>query len=139
MISALEKFAEKTKHTFYAYTMVQGLKVKHILCSKLFFPENLAVYEIMSNNTVQPDRPHMTIWRMCFACWVSKTIKHTLRVSNTYCFSTATMVTRTRLHVTLSVQYLYFLLMWPPVPLLVARCRKQESTCQCIDHNLLIP
>jgi len=26
----------------------------------------------MRKNTVEPDRPQMTIWRMCFACWVIK-------------------------------------------------------------------
>jgi len=34
----------------------------HILCSKFFF-ENCAAYEIMRENTVQTDRPHMTTWR----------------------------------------------------------------------------
>jgi len=33
-------------------------------------PENRAVYEIMWKNTVQPDRPQMTIWRMRTACWI---------------------------------------------------------------------
>jgi len=29
-----------------------------------FFSENLAIYEIMRKNIVEPDRPRMTIWRM---------------------------------------------------------------------------
>ena len=33
-------------------------------------PENRGVYEIMSKNNVEPDRPQMTIWRI--ACWISK-------------------------------------------------------------------
>jgi len=28
---------------------------------KLFFPENLTVYEMMGENIAQPDRPQMTI------------------------------------------------------------------------------
>ena len=32
----------------------------------------LAFYEIMWQNTVEPDRPQMTIWRRCVACWISK-------------------------------------------------------------------
>jgi hypothetical protein len=41
---------------------------------KKFVSENRAVYEIMWKNTVQPDRPQMTIRRMRFACWISKAI-----------------------------------------------------------------
>jgi hypothetical protein len=34
----------------------------HILCSEIF-SENIAVYEIMSRNVVEPEGPQMTIWR----------------------------------------------------------------------------
>ena len=27
---------------------------------------------MMWENVVEPDRPQMTIWRMCIACWVPK-------------------------------------------------------------------
>jgi hypothetical protein len=38
--------------------------------------------------------------RMRFACWITRfTHTHTLKVCNTYCFYTVTMVTRTRLSV----------------------------------------
>jgi len=37
---------------------------------KDFFSKNLAFYEIMWKNIVQPDRPQMTIWRMRIACWI---------------------------------------------------------------------
>ena len=37
-----------------------------------FFPENRAVYEIMSKSVVEPKRPQIRIWRMRYACWVSK-------------------------------------------------------------------
>jgi hypothetical protein len=43
---------------------------------------------------VQPGRPEMTMWRMHNACWI-------LKVCNPFCFSTAKMVARTRLNITL--------------------------------------
>jgi len=33
---------------------------------------NRAVYEIMWKNNIERDRPQMTIWRMCIACWIPK-------------------------------------------------------------------
>jgi hypothetical protein len=44
-------------------------------------------------------------WSMGFLCWITKAT-HTLRISNTYCFSTATVLTQTRLSVTLYVHCL---------------------------------
>ena len=35
-------------------------------------PENLTVYEIMWKTIVEQDRPHMTMWHMCIACWIPK-------------------------------------------------------------------
>jgi hypothetical protein len=37
-----------------------------------FFFENRAVYEKKWEKFVQPGRPHMTIWRMRKACWITK-------------------------------------------------------------------
>jgi hypothetical protein len=57
---------------------------------------------------IEPDRPQMSIYvirRMRFACWITKATD-TLRIYNTYCFSISTMVTRTRLNVTLYVHSL---------------------------------
>ena len=51
------------------------------------------------------DRPQITIWRMRIACWMPEATD-TLRLCNTYCFSTATMVTRKRRNVTLYVHCL---------------------------------
>jgi hypothetical protein len=78
-------------------------KSKHILCSITFF--NHAVYKKKKKNVVQPDKKQITIWRMCIArdTWG---YKHKHRMFNIYCFSTATMVTRTRLNVTLCVHSL---------------------------------
>ena len=36
------------------------------------FSENCAVYEMMWKNIVEPDRPQMTFWRTCIACWMTK-------------------------------------------------------------------
>ena len=81
--------------------VVQKIK-RHILY--IFF-ENLAGYEIMWKNTVEPDRPQMTIWRVRVACCIPKATD-TLRISNTYGFSIATVVIRTRCSVTLYVHCL---------------------------------
>jgi hypothetical protein len=45
-------------------------------CSIHVFFEHRAVYEITCKNTVQPDRPQTTIWRMRIACWIPKS-RHT--------------------------------------------------------------
>jgi len=51
------------------------------MINNLFFYENQAVYGIMWKNTVQPDRPQMTIWRMRAACLIAKaTDKHSVYV-----------------------------------------------------------
>jgi hypothetical protein len=42
------------------FKFVENIKTL-ILCSATFFPENRAVYEIMSKNVVEPERPQMTI------------------------------------------------------------------------------
>ena len=45
-------------------------------------------------------------WRMRFACWINKAA-HTLRICNAYCFSTATIASRTHPIVTLYVYRLF--------------------------------
>jgi len=55
-------------------------KSKHTLCAQYFFRgrggwggvRNRAIYEIMSKNIAEPDRPQMTIWRMRIACQITK-------------------------------------------------------------------
>ena len=71
-----------------------------------FFFDNRAVYEIMLKYMVKPDRPEMTIWRMCIECLITKAYKHTLRIRNTYCFPTTAMFARTHINVTLCVHSL---------------------------------
>jgi len=76
-----------------------GENQKALICSIIFFL-NRAIYDIMWKNIVDPDRTQMTIWRMRIACWIPKaTHTHTHRLWNTNCFSTATVVARTRLNV----------------------------------------
>jgi hypothetical protein len=45
----------------------------HILCSKICFPQNGAVYKIMWRNIVQPGKPRITTGRMRIACRIPKT------------------------------------------------------------------
>jgi hypothetical protein len=98
-------------------------KNKNIFCSWTF-SENRAVYDIMSKNLVELERPQMTIWRRV-ACWISKatltqahasahlptsiptlagthmqvpTHTHT-EICKTYCFSMATVVSWTYFNV----------------------------------------
>jgi hypothetical protein len=58
--------------------VVEKIKT-HILCSVTFFPENRAVYEIMSKNLVEPERPQMGIWGRV-ACWINKATRATTRL-----------------------------------------------------------
>jgi hypothetical protein len=73
----------------------------HILCS-FFFRKSCRLWENVKYNA-ERGRPQMTIWRMPIACWIRKLLIHTLRLCNTDYFSTATVVARTRLSVTLNV------------------------------------
>jgi hypothetical protein len=74
----------------------------HFVLNNIFFLENPAVYEKMWKNIVERGRPQMTIWRMRIACWTTKATR-SLILCVTYCFTTATMVARTRPNVTLYV------------------------------------
>jgi len=67
--------------------------------NNVFF-ENRVVYEIMWKNIVETCRPQMTIWRKRVTCWITKA----LRICNVYWFSTAKMVKRKRLNVTLYIR-----------------------------------
>ena len=71
---------------------------KHFRFNNFFFKRS--VFEII--NIVKPDRPQMAIWRMRIACWVTKAT-NTLRICNTYCLSTATMVAGARLNILLKL------------------------------------
>jgi hypothetical protein len=45
--------------------------------NNFFFLENRVVYETMWENTAEPVRPQMTIWRMTIACWITKATNYT--------------------------------------------------------------
>jgi hypothetical protein len=68
-------------------------------------PKNRVVYEIMRKNVTERCRPQMTIWCIRIACRITRA-RHTLTAYNTYCFSTATVVYRTRRNVPLYVHCL---------------------------------
>ena len=69
----------------------------------------IVAFHIFANvpkNILQPDRPQMTkTYNATHLQYVMNkhTYKHTLRICKNDCFSTATMVTRTHLYVTLHV------------------------------------
>ena len=67
----------------YSYnekSLKQNNQNTHFIFNNLF-NLNLTVYDIMSENTVEPDRPQTTIWRMRISCWVPKTTNaHLLHV-----------------------------------------------------------
>jgi hypothetical protein len=52
-------------------TVVEKMKTQ-ILCQKMCFFLNRALYEIMWKNTVELGRPQMIIWQMHIACWIPK-------------------------------------------------------------------
>ena len=76
--------------------------------NNFLFPENHAICEIMWKSMVEPDRPDMNIIRrMHIACWITKATNTHLEY-NTYWFSTATVVSWTRLNVTLYLHCLFW-------------------------------
>jgi hypothetical protein len=59
-----------------SYKSLEKIK-KYIVYSINFFLDNRAFCEILWKNNVEPDRPQMTIWHTCTACWITKaTDKH---------------------------------------------------------------
>jgi hypothetical protein len=62
----------------------------------------------MWEDTVELDRPQVTIWRKLIACWITKaTNAHPEYI--TYCFSNATIIARMRLNVALYVRSTFLL------------------------------
>jgi len=51
--------------------VVEKIKT-HSMFNNFFFPENLAFYEIMWKNFVEPGIPQMTIWCLRIAFWIPK-------------------------------------------------------------------
>jgi hypothetical protein len=67
-----------------------------------FFSDNRAVYEIMSKNMVEPERPQMTIWRLV-ACWISKVTR--VQVNATQPHARTLTHTHARPHTQMSKTY----------------------------------
>jgi hypothetical protein len=59
-----------------------------------FFSENRVVYGKTWKNIKEPDRTQMKIWRKRIPRWMPKRT-NTLRIRDTYCFSSATMTVDT--------------------------------------------
>ena len=91
-----------------------------------FFLENRAVYQIMWKNIVERGRPQTTIWHIRTACWLPKATNTHSKICNSHCFSTATMVARTRLHVTLYLHCLCRSVSFPITSLFVCQIKVQE-------------
>jgi hypothetical protein len=93
----------------------------------------------MWKNIFEPGRPQMTGWCMRIACWITKAI-NTHRMCNTYCFSTATMITRTRLSVTLYVHCLScfenVIRIYKPRPLLSYLFRWNTNLVAILNKNM---
>jgi hypothetical protein len=77
----------------------------HIMFSN-FFPENRSVCDLKKCGGARQVTDDNIIRRLWFACWITKTIDTHTHTCSTYCFSTATVVSRTRLNVTLYVHCL---------------------------------
>ena len=86
--------------------LVEEIKT-HILCSVTFFLENRAGYEITWKNIAERGRPQMAIGACALhARYYLRLQIQSLTIYNTYCFSTATVVARTCLNITLNVHCL---------------------------------
>ena len=56
--------------------------ITYFLFNVFFFSENRAVLEIMWKGILEPERLHLTKWRMCIASWMHKTTnKHSAYVT----------------------------------------------------------
>jgi len=51
--------------------LVEKIKM-HVVCSIIPPPKNHDAYDTVLKNTVEMDRPHMTIRCTCFSCWIPK-------------------------------------------------------------------
>jgi len=84
----------------------RGNRNPHFIFNKIFFRKS---WRLWDNVAKYCRTGQATDVNMAHAHFMpdTKGYKHTLRICNTYCFSTATLVTRKRLNVTLYVHCLY--------------------------------
>ena len=82
----------------------------HILCLIMFFFFFRKPCRLWDNvekpGGAREATNYVTIWRIHVACWISKATRTRTQMCNTYCFSTATMVSLKCLNVTLYVHCL---------------------------------
>jgi hypothetical protein len=72
------------------------------------FLENCAIYKLMWENIVEPNRPQMTIWLMRIACWIPE-------ATDTCCCSAATFIAQTCLtqcYIVLGLPVLFLQMWW---------------------------
>jgi hypothetical protein len=100
------KFMTTSRWTFFRIRNVsdkicRGNQNTRLIFSKFFFPRKS--FHLWDNvekyGTARQATGDNITWRMRFACWITKAT-HTYRIFNTYCISTATVVTGRRLIVT---------------------------------------
>jgi hypothetical protein len=104
LLKYLAQFLPKTRQV--SNKSCRGNQNTHFMFMNLFFYR--IVHEITWKNMVQPDRPHA----LCMLH--NQGYRYTFRICRTHCFSTATMVTRTRLYATF-ISTLPVLFRWNPV------------------------
>jgi len=68
LLSYLAQFLERE---IFLRRIVGKIKT-YILGSITFFKDSRALYEIMWKNVVEVDRPQVTVWCVCIACWIPK-------------------------------------------------------------------
>jgi hypothetical protein len=104
---------------FFQIEVVEKTKT-HILCSVTFSRKSCRLWDnVEKYGTAGQTTDGNIIRRMRFACWITKATD-TLRIFNTYCFRTATVVTRTCLNVTFILALpVLFLLHFPGWPLTI--------------------
>ena len=103
-------FLSHLAHFFLEWEMFQTIVVEkirtHILCSVTFFLlSKIVPFVIECGKILQSGSGNVIIWRMRIVCCIPQA-KNILRLCNTNTFSTATMVARTLLIVTLYVHCL---------------------------------
>ena len=95
----------RTRHVSYKrYTENQNT---NCIFNSSFFPENRDVYEIMWKNIVELGRLQVTKWRMRIGCCTAKAANTHSEYVILIDFSTATVVTGTRLSITSYLRCLY--------------------------------
>jgi len=105
------------------------LEKKHILCSITFSRKSCRLWYNVKKYCRAGLYTGVNIIRsMRFTCWIAKAT-NTLRICNAYSFPIATMVTRTRLNVTLYVQCLSCFILYYSVHLIASLSMVAFTKC----------